>query len=235
MKKYFKIITLSLSLTILLANHVFAGAASGRPISYLVTAHKLEYCSGASTLASCENPTTVGSSTVGSEMDLSNSASAVSFGNAGLLETGKSYTHAQITITRLFKVGGSLLTTGGSATTCSTGGTAGTEDAGGATDGTSGAAQAMAAPDGTSNGDEINSITAIGGTGTPGTLTDDDNFLQVRWKLSKSLTPEAGKIPSMTIAFDLSSALQFNDGGGNGACDGNDFYPGAPIITNTFN
>jgi hypothetical protein len=39
----------------------------------------------------------------------------------------------------------------------------------------------------------------------------------------------------MSIAFDISAALVFNDGsGGNGACDGNDFYPGAPTISNTF-
>ena len=235
MKKYFKIITLSLSLTILLANHVFAGAASGRPTSYLVTAHKLEYCTGASTLASCVDSTVVGENTSGTEMDLSDSSSAVSFGNAGLLEVGKTYTHAQITIKRLFKVGGSLLTTGGSAATCKTGGTAGTISAGGRTNGTSGAAQAMAAPDNTTYGEDLNSVSAIGGTGTAGTLTDDENFLQFRWKLSESFTPQAGKIPSMSIAFDLSAALQFNDGAGNGACDGNDFYPGPPVITNTFN
>ena len=34
---------------------------------------------------------------------------------------------------------------------------------------------------------------------------------------------------------NISAALVFNDGGaGNGACDGNDFYPGAPTISNTF-
>ena len=39
----------------------------------------------------------------------------------------------------------------------------------------------------------------------------------------------------MTITFDLSEALEFNDGGsGNGLCDGADFYPGAPAVTNTF-
>ena len=235
MKKYFKIITLSLSLTILLANHVFAGAASGRPTSYLVTAHKLEYCSGASTLASCVDSTVVGENTSGTEMDLSDSTSAVSFGNAGLLVVGKTYTHAQITITRLFKVGGSLLTTGGSAATCQTGGTAGTEDAGGATNGSSEAAQAMAARDNTTYGEDLNSVSAIGGTGTAKTIADNHNFLQFRWKLSESFTPQAGKIPSMSIAFDLSEALEFNDGAGDGACDGDDFYPGSPVITNTFN
>ena len=234
MKKYFKIITLSLSLTFFLANHVFAESESSRPTSYLVTAFKLEYCFGSSSISSCEDSTTVGTSTAGFEMDLSDSSSAVAFGNAGLLVTGTTYTHAQITMKRLFKVGGSVVT---SAATCKTGGTAGTEDAGGATNGTSGAAQAMAARDDAGGaGQNINSVSAVGGTNTAGTLTDDENFLQFRWELSQSFTPQAGKIPNMAISFDLSGALVFNDGGsGDGACDGDDFYPGEPRITNTFN
>ena len=41
----------------------------------------------------------------------------------------------------------------------------------------------------------------------------------------------------MTMTFDLSGALTFNDGdssGNKGKCDGNDFHPGSPVITNTF-
>jgi hypothetical protein len=39
----------------------------------------------------------------------------------------------------------------------------------------------------------------------------------------------------MPIAFDLSAALEFNDGSGDCPCDGTDFYPGSPVVTNTFN
>ena len=231
MKNFFKTLIIALALTIISFN-VFAESATGRPTSYKVTAYKLEYCAGASTLASCVDATTVGSSTAGVEMDLVDSSSAVSFGTAGLLEPGKIYKFAQITIDREFKMTGTVTT---SAATCNTGGTDGSEDAGGATSAGAISEQVLAPQDGTGNGDGLNTVSAVGGTGTAGTFTDNDGFLQVRWELSSPFTVSAGKIPSMSIAFDISAALVFNDGSsGNGACDGNDFYPGAPTISNTF-
>ena len=234
MKNFFKTLIIALALTIISFN-VFAESATGRPTSYKVTAYKLEYCAGASTLASCVDATTVGESSAGVEMDLVDSSSAVSFGTAGLLEPGKTYKFAQITIDREFKMTGTVTTSGAAAATCNTGGTDGSEDAGGATDGDPIDEQVLAPQDGTGNGDGLNTVSAVGGTGTAGTFTDNDGFLQVRWELSSPFTVSAGKIPSMSIAFDISAALVFNDGaGGNGACDGNDFYPGAPTISNTF-
>ena len=167
-------------------------------------------------------------------MDLVDSSSAVSFGTAGLLEPGKTYKFAQITIDREFKMTGTVTT---SAATCKTGGTDGSEDAGGATNAATISEQVLAPQDGTGNGDGLNTVSAVGGTGTAGTFTDNDGFLQVRWELSSPFTISAGRIPSMSIAFDISAALVFNDGAvglGAGACDGNDFYPGAPTISNTF-
>ena len=234
MKNFFKTLIIALALTIISFN-VFAGSATGRPTSYKVTAYKLEYCAGASTLASCVDATTVGESSAGVEMDLVDSSSAVSFGTAGLLEPGKTYKFAQITIDREFKMTGTVTTSGAAAATCNTGGTDGSEDAGGLTSAGAISEQVVAAPDGTGNGDGLNTVSAVGGTGTAGTFTDNDGFLQVRWELSSPLAVSVGKIPSMSIAFDISAALVFNDGaGGNGACDGNDFYPGAPTISNTF-
>ena len=230
MKNFFKTLIIALALTIISFN-VFAGSATGRPTSYKVTAYKLEYCAGASTLASCVDATTVGESSAGVEMDLVDSSSAVSFGTAGLLEPGKTYKFAQITIDREFKMTGTVTT---SAATCNTGGTDGSEDAGGATNAGAISEQVVAPQDGTGNGDGLNTVSAVGGTGTAGTFTDNDGFLQVRWELSSPFAVSAGKIPSMSIAFDISAALVFNDGEGNGACDGNDFYPGAPTISNTF-
>ena len=233
MKNFFKTLIIALALTIISFN-VFAESATGRPTSYKVTAYKLEYCAGASTLASCVDATTVGESSAGVEMDLVDSSSAVSFGTAGLLEPGKTYKFAQITIDREFKMTGTVTTSGAGAATCNTGGTDGSEDAGGATNAGTISEQVVAPQDGTGNGDGLNTVSAVGGTGTAGTFTDNDGFLQVRWELSSPFTVSAGKIPSMSIAFDISAALVFNDGEGNGACDGNDFYPGAPTISNTF-
>ena len=234
MKNFFKTLIIALALTIISFN-VFAESATGRPTSYKVTAYKLEYCAGASTLASCVDATTVGESSAGVEMDLVDSSSAVSFGTAGLLEPGKTYKFAQITIDREFKMTGTVTTSGAAAATCNTGGTDGSEDAGGATNAGAISEQVVAPPDGTGNGDGLNTVSAVGGTGTAGTFTDNDGFLQVRWELSSPFAVSAGKIPSISIAFDISAALVFNDGaGGDGACDGNDFYPGAPTISNTF-
>ena len=232
MKNCFKTLIITLALTLISFN-VFAEIRTGRPTSYKVTAFKLEYCAGASTLASCVDATTVGESSAGVEMDLVDSSSAVSFGTAGLLEPGKTYKFAQITIDREFKMTGTVTT---SAATCKTGGTAGSEDAGGATTNAGDISeQVLAPPDGTGNGDGLNTVSAVGGTGTAGTFTDNDGFLQVRWELSSPFTVSAGKIPSMSIAFDISAALVFNDGAGvDGLCNGNDFYPGAPTISNTF-
>ena len=233
MKNCFKTLIITLALTLISFN-VFAESATGRPTSYKVTAFKLEYCAGASTLASCVDATTVGENSAGVEMDLVDSSSAVSFGTAGLLEPGKTYKFAQITIDREFKMTGTVTT---SRATCNTGGTDGSEDAGGLTSAVDISEQVLAPPDGTGNGDGLNTVSAVGGTGTAGTFTDNDGFLQVRWELSSPFTVSAGRIPSMSIAFDISAALVFNDGSGDGAdgaCDGNDFYPGAPTISNTF-
>jgi hypothetical protein len=238
MKEYFKILVLIFSFLTLMANNVFAGAGTARPTAYKVTAFKLEYCAGASTEASCLDATTVGESAAGFEMDLSDSTSAVSFGNAGLLEIGKTYTYGQVTMNREFTLAGTVTGTGAAAAACKTGGTDGSEDLGGdATNGGAVAEQVLAPPDtagGATEGNAYNTATAVGGTGTAGQFVDNANFMQVRWELTTPFTVVAGKIPSMEISFDLSAALVFNDGGGNGACDGNDLYPGKPVIDNTF-
>ena len=83
----------------------------------------------------------------------------------------------------------------------------------------------------------MNSTSAIvdGTDADPGTVEAAHDFVKFRWVLSKPLTVKPGQIPTMTITFDLSEAIEFNDGGGgDGACDGNDFYPGAPVVSNTF-
>ncbi len=44
-------------------------------------------------------------------------------------------------------------------------------------------------------------------------------------------------MPSITISFDLSGALTFDDGASNndGGCDSNSFFLEKPVITNSFN
>ena len=212
-----------------------AEEAEAEPTTFKNTIHAMQLCETGSSLTNCVNPATIGSSTDGTTMDLSVRGSANSFGNAGLIPVGITYTHGQVILSRTFTMAGSITT---SAATCKTGGTAGTKTAGGAT-GNAGAVaeQVLMVLNDTSFITAMNSTSAIvdGTDADAGTVEAAHDFLKFRWALSKSLNVTVGKIPTMTITFDLSEAIEFNDGGsGNGACDGNDFYPGAPAITNTF-
>ena len=198
------------------------------------TVHAMQLCESGSSLTNCVNPTTIGNSTAGKTMDLSVRGSAHSFGNAGLIPPGITYTHGQVILSRTFTISGTVVT---SAATCKTGGTAGTKTAGGATNNAAEAAQVLMVPNSEDMTTSMNSTSAIvdGTDADPANVEAAHDFVKFRWVLSKPLTVKPGQIPTMTMTFDLSEALEFNDGGsGNGACDGNDFFPGAPVITNTF-
>ena len=214
-----------------------AEEAEAEPTTFKNTIHAMQLCETGSSLTNCVNPATIGSSTDGTTMDLSVRGSANSFGNAGLIPVGKTYTHGQVILSRSFTMAGSVTT---SAATCKTGGTAGTKTAGGAT-GNAGAVaeQVIMATNGTDYPTTMNSTSAIidGTDADPGTVLAADDLLKFRWKLSSPFEVTAGQIPTMTMTFDLSGALTFNDGdssGNKGKCDGNDFHPGSPVITNTF-
>ena len=214
-----------------------AEEAEAEPTTFKNTIHAMQLCETGSSLTNCVNPATIGSSTDGTTMDLSVRGSANSFGNAGLIPVGKTYTHGQVILSRTFTMAGSITT---SAATCKTGGTAGTKTAGGAT-GNAGAVaeQVIMATNGTDYPTTMNSTSAIidGTDADPGTVLAADDLLKFRWKLSSPFEVTTGQIPTMTMTFDLSGALTFNDGdssGNKGKCDGNDFHPGSPVITNTF-
>ena len=214
-----------------------AEEAEAEPTTFKNTIHAMQLCETGSSLTNCVNPATIGSSTDGTTMDLSVRGSANSFGNAGLIPVGKTYTHGQVILSRSFTMAGSVTT---SAATCKTGGTAGTKTAGGAT-GNAGAVaeQVIMATNGTDYPTTMNSTSAIidGTDADPGTVLAADDLLKFRWKLSSPFEVTTGQIPTMTMTFDLSGALTFNDGdssGNKGKCDGNDFHPGSPVITNTF-
>ena len=95
---------------------------------------------------------------------------------------------------------------------------------------------------GNTHGDDFyntagNSTTASDGSGTDqaaGRYDGDDLFMKYRWALDKPFTPEFGKLSNMTIAFDLSEGLEYNDSGGDGSCNADSLMPGPISITNTF-
>ena len=219
-------------------NNSYAVDVTGEATTYKNTIHALQLCETGSTLANCLNPITIGSSTSGKTMDLSVRGSANSFGNAGLITPGITYTHGQVIMSRTFTISGSIAT--GSAT-CFTGGAAGTLTQPGMSDNTAedlseAAEQTLVAGNGTGNGDDINSTSAAsGGTdAVAGTLSAGHNFMKSRWELISPLTVRAGELPSMKISFDLSNGLRFSSDTATCANDNPAFLPGKPSISNTF-
>ena len=232
--KIIKNFALILALLISTINSSMAELVKAEATTFKNTVHAMQLCETGSSLTNCVNPTTIGNSTAGKTMDLSVRGSAHSFGNAGLIPPGITYTHGQVILSRTFTISGTVVT---SAATCKTGGTAGTKTAGGATNNAAEAAQVLMVPNSEDMTTSMNSTSAIvdGTDADPANVEAAHDFVKFRWVLSKPLTVKPGQIPTMTMTFDLSEALEFNDGGsGNGACDGNDFFPGAPSITNTF-
>ena len=232
--KIIKNFALILALLISTINSSMAELVKAEATTFKNTVHAMQLCESGSSLTNCVNPTTIGNSTAGKTMDLSVRGSAHSFGNAGLIPPGITYTHGQVILSRTFTISGTVVT---SAATCKTGGTAGTKTAGGATNNAAEAAQVLMVPNSEDMTTSMNSTSAIvdGTDADPANVEAAHDFVKFRWVLSKPLTVKPGQIPTMTMTFDLSEALEFNDGGsGDGACDGNDFYPGAPVVTNTF-
>mgnify|MGYP003312326366 FL=1 len=234
--KIIKNFALILALLISTINNSVAELVKAEATTFKNTVHAMQLCESGSSLTNCVNPTTIGNSTAGKTMDLSVRGSAHSFGNAGLIPPGITYTHGQVILSRTFTISGTVVT---SSDTCKTGTAgAGTKSTGGSTTNAGAvAAQVLMVPNSSDMTTSMNSTSAIvdGTDADPANVEAAHDFVKFRWVLSKPLTVKPGQIPTMTMTFDLSEALEFNDGGsGNGACDGNDFFPGAPVITNTF-
>lgn len=234
--KIIKNFALILALLISTINNSVAELVKAEATTFKNTVHAMQLCESGSSLTNCVNPATIGNSTAGKTMDLSVRGSAHSFGNAGLIPPGITYTHGQVILSRTFTISGTVVT---SSDTCKTGTAgAGTKSAGGSTTNAGAvAAQVLMVPNSEDMTTSMNSTSAIvdGTDADPANVEAGHDFVKFRWVLSKPLTVKPGQIPTMTMTFDLSEALEFNDGGsGNGACDGNDFFPGAPVITNTF-
>ena len=232
--KIIKDFALILALLISTINSSMAELVKAEATTFKNTVHAMQLCETGSSLTNCVNPTTIGNSTAGKTMDLSVRGSAHSFGNAGLIPPGITYTHGQVILSRTFTISGTVVT---SAETCKTGGDAGTKSAGGATDNAGAVtAQVLMVPNSSDLTTSMNSTSAIvdGTDADPANVIDAHDFVKFRWELSKPLTIKPGQIPTMTMTFDLSEALEFNDDGGDGSCDDGGFFPGAPVITNTF-
>ena len=109
---------LILSIFLLNINFIFVNAAEvkGAADIYKVKMHKLELCTGhttgdmddvATSTTQCQDAVTIGTSTVGVEVDIasvSEGAVAGNFGDAMLLPLGETYTHVRVTLNRNMKL-----------------------------------------------------------------------------------------------------------------------------------
>ena len=211
--------------------NVFAATAAAD--SYINTVYALMLCASGSSLTDCSNPVVLNETPDGTDMDIGSvdaGASAGSYGNLSVIPKGTTYTHGQVVLDRIFTVKG----TSGS---CSTGGTAGTTSKWGV--GTTGTAalQVIWAGNGTGMSTSMNSSSHKDETATgdsaDGELDNGDQYMKFRWALASAYTYDGVKVPKMTIAFDLSAALNFNGTcvGAQGTTHG--IYMTAPVITNT--
>ena len=213
-------------------------AATGAAVAYINTVYSLHLCETGSTHSNCKNPLTL-RSTDGTSMDIGGvtaGASAGSYGNLNVLPKGTIYTFGQVVLSRSFSVSGTGKDANGD--DCSTGsGAAGTATAFAVgTEGTAYTLQTLYAGNSTGNGVQMNSSPNKNsdetGDAADGVLAAGDLYMKFRWQLAKPYTYDGAKVPTMKIAFDLSSGINFNGDCGGSAGTTNGLTPGKPVITN---
>ena len=239
MKKIFKIISLltfTFYLTFVYSN--LSRAASHEPSSYINTIYAVNLCGPGSSLTACVGPVVLGSSTSGTTFDLGSVAAGASAGNMGNLSaavSGTTYSFAQVILSRAFTVTGEAGAAGGS-NRCRTE-TDNEFDVSspsavlGANDTAAAESQVIGIPSGTipSNMIGTTSLTGLDGADNSsgnGNIADAEPRVKFRFALTAPVTIVQGKLPTFTIAFDLSDALTFG-----GSCAAT---PSAPSVTASF-
>ena len=226
---------LSITFSVLVASNVFAGP-KGPATQYEMTMTKVEICEVGSTDSNCLNPVTVSPSGETKTADIAsvNSGSSVgSFGSLSSLSAGKTYSYIQVTMSRLFTISGT--TSAGCAT--NSGGTAGSLTLYGVGQtATTGTAQTLSVPNtvgmnatlpdtingaADANGDTVSAVSVI---------ANADTHMQFRQELSESFSMKAGNVPSLTLAFDMSNAVE-----SNGTCTNAVMNVAEPTVTITVN
>ena len=234
MNKFKKIILITLSMFLILLNINKVMAAKGEPTQYINTIFAVNLCGPGSSLTACLNPVLLGSTTAGTTMDLSTVAAGAAAGTMGNLNAavvGTTYSFAQVILSRAMTLTGTV----GSCVTKS--GANFDIDSpsvvGGANSGTA-VSQIVGIPSGTTIGSNMIGTTSTNGiNGTDnssgnGNIADAENNVKFRFALSTPYTHKAGKLPTFTIAFDLSEAIEFSSN-----CTSS-VTPGPPAVTASF-
>lgn len=234
MNKFIKIILITLSIFLILLNINKVMAAKGEPTQYINTIFAVNLCGPGSSLTACLNPVLLGSTTAGTTMDLSTVAAGAAAGTMGNLNAavvGTTYSFAQVILSRAMTLTGTV----GSCVTKS--GADFDIDSpsvvGGASSGTA-VSQKVGIPSGATIGSNMIGTTSTNGiNGTDnssgnGNIADAENNVKFRFALSTPYTHKAGKLPTFTIAFDLSEAIEFS------ANCTSSVTPGPPAVTASF-
>jgi hypothetical protein len=234
MNKFKKIILITLSMFLILLNINKVMAAKGEPTQYVNTIFAVNLCGPGSSLTACLNPVLLGSTTAGTTMDLSTVAAGAAAGTMGNLNAavvGTTYSFAQVILSRAMTLTGTV----GSCVTKS--GANFDIDSpsvvGGANSGTA-VSQIVGIPSGATIGSNMIGTTSTNGiNGTDnssgnGNIADAENNVKFRFALSTPYTHKAGKLPTFTIEFDLSEAIEFS------ANCTSSVTPGPPAVTASF-
>ena len=242
MKKIFKIILLfTLTFNFLIFNSNLTRAANYEPSSYINTIYAVNLCGPGSSLTACVGPVVLGSTTAGTTFDLGSVAAGSSAGNMGNLSAavpGTTYSFAQVVLSRAFTVTGQAAASGTRCRTETDNGfdVSNPSAVAGANDTAAAESQVIGIQTGqtiSSNMIGTTSLTGLDGADNSsgnGNIADAEPRFKFRFALSAPITIKQGKLPTFTIAFDLSEALQFNTVG-EGACVAT---PGPPNVTASF-
>lgn len=242
MKKIFKIIALFiLTFNFLIFNSSLTRAANFEPSSYINTIYTVNLCGPGSSLTACVGPVVLGSTTAGTTFDLGSVAAGSSAGNMGNLSAavpGTTYSFAQVVLSRAFTVTGQAAASGTRCRTETDNGfdVSSPSAVAGANDTAAAESQVIGIPSGntiSSNMIGTTSLTGLDGADNSsgnGNIADAEPRVKFRFALSAPITIKQGKLPTFTIAFDLSEALQFNTQGSTDCVA----TPGPPNVTASF-
>ena len=244
-KNYLKILTLFLG--VLFTQSVNAAYETGVATEYKITVLKIELCATGSaiptsnTAFSCLNPVTVSTSGLDSAVDIGNDAigageAAATLGNFGLASPGVTYTHLIATMKREIQITGKTAN-------CSTkgDGTKATTIVGGSDSGSGESVAASTAPvsaklfvpamTNNSSNRDIRSVSNVAGDNATsgGTIDANHDFFQGMLALTTPFTLKSGQNPTVTMAFDTSTAVAALDG--DGCASGADEMQAAPPTT----
>ena len=247
-KNYLKILTLFLG--VLFTQSVNAAYETGVATEYKITVLKIELCATGSAIPtsnaafSCLNPVTVSTADLDSAVDIGNDAisageAAATLGNFGLASPGVTYTHLIATMKREIQITGKTAN-------CSTkgDGTKATTIVGGSDSGSGESVAASTAPVSaklfvpamTNNSDnrDIRSVSNVAGDNATsgGTISASHDYFQGMLALTTPFTLKPGQNPTVTMAFDTSTAVAALDGDGC-STSGDEMQAAPPTTTIT--